>query len=149
MSEKKEIFVIEGMHCSSCAVAIEKALKRRDGISDADLTFATEKLEVKFNEDKTNIPSIKEIVEKVGFKAHLEDEVVSKEEIHIRKLREATNRLKWAWYLGTPIFIVMIIRWFTEFNFPYERWFMFGLVESIISQPIRRFGMLVQPQPMY
>jgi Cu+-exporting ATPase len=139
MNEMKQIFVVEGMHCSSCAVAIEKALKRKDGIIDADLTFATEKLEVNYYEQKVNIPFIKEIVEKVGFKAYLEDEVVSREELHIRKLREATNRLKWAWGLGTPIFIVMIIRWFTEFNFPYERWFMFGLTTPLVIWVGRKY----------
>jgi Cu+-exporting ATPase len=139
MSENKQVFVVEGMHCSSCAIAIEKALKRKDGIIDADLTFATEKLEVNYDEQKVNIPFIKEIVTKVGFKAYLEDEVVSREEIHIRKLREATNRLKWAWGLGTPIFIVMIIRWFTEFHFPYERWFMFGLTTPLVVWAGRKY----------
>jgi hypothetical protein len=74
-----------------------------------------------------NIPFIKEVVQKVDFKALLESEVVSKEEIHIRKLKEASDRVKWAWILGSPIFIIMIIRWFTDFHFPYERWVMFGL----------------------
>lgn len=50
------------MHCSSCAAATEKALKRRNGIVDADLTFETEKLEVKYDPQKVNIPFIKEIV---------------------------------------------------------------------------------------
>jgi Cu+-exporting ATPase len=139
MNKNKQVFVVEGMHCSSCAIAIEKALKRKDGIIDADLTFATEKLEVNYDEQKVNIPFIKEIVEKVGFKAYLEEEVVSREELHIRKLREATNRLKWAWGLGTPIFIVMIIRWFTEFNFPYERWFMFGLTTPLVIWVGRKY----------
>jgi Cu+-exporting ATPase len=64
---------------------------------------------------------------------------VSREELHIRKLREATNRLKWAWGIGTPIFIVMIIRWFTEFNFPYERWFMFGLTTPLVIWVGRKY----------
>jgi copper chaperone CopZ len=36
MAENKMVeraaFVVEGMHCSSCALAIEKGLKRRIGI---------------------------------------------------------------------------------------------------------------------
>jgi Cu+-exporting ATPase len=124
---EKKTFIVEGMHCSSCAMVIEKALKRREGIFDADLTFATEKLEVKYDPQKADIPFIKGIVGKVGFKALLEEEVVSKEEVHHRKLREAFNRLKWAWIFGTPIFIIMIIRWFIhDFHIPFERWIMFG-----------------------
>jgi Cu+-exporting ATPase len=129
---EKTTFLVEGMHCSSCAMAIEKALTRRDGVFDADLTFATEKLEVSYDSKKVNIPFIKEIVKKVGFKALLEDEVEDREEIHIRKLKEARDRLNWAWILGTPIFVVMIIRWFTDFHFPYERWFMFALTTPLV-----------------
>lgn len=132
-------FIVEGMHCSSCAIAIEKGLKRREGILEADLTFATEKLEVKYDGEKVDIPFIKEVVEKVGFKAYLEEEVVSKEEVHLRKLRNATDRLKWAWYLGTPIFIVMIIRWFTDFHFPYERWIMFALTTPLVIWVGRKY----------
>jgi Cu+-exporting ATPase len=136
---EKETFLIEGMHCSSCSIAIEKALKRRDGIFEADLTFATEKLEVRYDPQKVDIPFIKEVVEKVGFKALLEEEVQSKEEVHFRKLKEARDRLVWAWVLGTPIFIVMIIRWFTEFNFPYERWFMFALTTPLVIWVGRKY----------
>jgi Cu+-exporting ATPase len=140
MAEKRSTFVVEGMHCSSCAIAIEKALKRRDGIADADLTFATEKLEVKYDPGKVNIPFIKEVVEKVGFKALLEEEVVSREEIHFRKLREARNRLIFVWALGTPIFLIMVIRWFVpDFHFPYERWIMFGLTTPLVVWGGRKY----------
>jgi hypothetical protein len=34
---------------------------------------------------------------------------------------------------GTPIFIIMIIRWFTpEFEIPFQRWIMFGLTTPLI-----------------
>jgi Cu+-exporting ATPase len=137
---EKDIFVIEGMHCSSCSIAIEKALKRRDGILDADLTFATEKLEVRYDPQKVDIPFIKGIVEKVGFKALLEEEVESKEEVHLRKLKEAYSRLWWAWFFGTPIFIIMIIRWFVpDFQIPFERWIMFGLTTPLILWVGRKY----------
>jgi Cu+-exporting ATPase len=86
-----------------------------------------------------DISFIKEIVKKVGFKALLENEVVSKDEIHVRKLKEASSRLKWAWILGAPIFLVMIIRWFTDFTFPYERWFMFALTTPLVVWVGRKY----------
>lgn len=139
-AEKRSTFVVEGMHCSSCALAIEKALKRRDGITDADLTFATEKLEVKYDPGKVNIPFIKEVVGKVGFKALLEEEVVSREEIHFRKLREVRNRLIFVWALGTPIFLIMINRWFIpDFHLPYERWIMFGFTTPLVVWGGRKY----------
>ncbi len=137
---KDTTFVVEGMHCSSCAMAIEKALKRREGILDADLTFATEKLEVKYDPNKVDIPFIKDVVQKVGFKALLENEVVSKEEVHIRKLKEAKNRLLWAWILGTPCFVLMITRWlFPQFDFPYQQWIMLSFSTPLVVWVGRKY----------
>jgi Cu+-exporting ATPase len=65
---QKTSFVVEGMHCSSCAMAIEKALKRKEGIMDADLTFATEKLEVNYDEQKVTIPLLKKSLKKSDLK---------------------------------------------------------------------------------
>lgn len=137
---KTTTFIVEGMHCSSCASAIEKALKRKEGVKGAELTFATEKLHVNYDLNKVDIPFIKAMVEKVGFKALLEDEVVSREEVHVRKLREEKQRLKVAWIFGAPIFLIMIMQWFApDFHFSYERWLMFGLTTPLILIAGRKY----------
>ncbi|HBB02708.1 TPA: hypothetical protein DCZ16_02870 [Candidatus Peregrinibacteria bacterium] len=37
---KKEI-IITGMHCASCAINIERKLKKLDGVSNANVNYAT------------------------------------------------------------------------------------------------------------
>lgn len=125
--------IVTGMHCSSCAKAIEKAVQRKDGVKAAELTFATEKLIIQHDPEKIEVSELKEIVRKVGFKAILENETEeTREEAHIRHLKFEKNRLQWAWTLGFPIFLMMIIRWFVpDFQFTGERYLMFALATPL------------------
>lgn len=66
---KKEKFDIEGMTCTACAAAIERTASSIPGVSDAVVNFATEKLDVSFNPEETNVAQIVEAVSKIGYKA--------------------------------------------------------------------------------
>lgn len=44
--EKREVYVIEGMHCSGCAGTVENALKQADGVTDARVDHASGTAEV-------------------------------------------------------------------------------------------------------
>lgn len=101
--------IVEGMHCASCAKAIEKGLLRQPGVKKAELTFATEKLKVEYEQNVISLRNIQEHVKKVGFKAVLENEVVSREEAHIRQMRMRKNRLLFNWLVGTPVFAMLIV----------------------------------------
>jgi len=63
----KESIKISGMTCAACAKRIEKAVGKLDGVSNASVNFATEKLSVEFDSNSTTIPKIKEAIEKVGY----------------------------------------------------------------------------------
>ncbi|HBB02707.1 TPA: hypothetical protein DCZ16_02865 [Candidatus Peregrinibacteria bacterium] len=38
---KKTTIPITGMHCASCAINIERKLKKLDGVSNANVNYAT------------------------------------------------------------------------------------------------------------
>ncbi|WP_374712934.1 heavy metal translocating P-type ATPase [Symbiobacterium terraclitae] len=116
--------VVTGMHCSSCAKAIERALQRTQGVLSAELTFATEKLVVQHDPAVIDLGGIKEVVKKVGFTALAEGEAVeTREEAHLRQLRESWNRVMWSWILGMPVFIMMVVSWFwPDFYFTGYFW---------------------------
>ncbi|WP_373844408.1 heavy metal translocating P-type ATPase [Clostridium sp.] len=89
---KDEILKIEGMSCAACVRAVEKAVKKVDGVESAGVNFATEKLTVSFDQSKTTLSEIKTAVEKAGYKAlgeiealDIQDESKQKE---IRKLKQ-------------------------------------------------------------
>lgn len=69
MSPKKEVLNILGMTCASCANAIEKSVSKVEGVTKANVNFATEKLDVEYDEGKTTLESIKKAVKNAGYSA--------------------------------------------------------------------------------
>jgi Cu+-exporting ATPase len=63
---------IEGMTCAACAKAVERISKKLDGVIEANVNFATEKLNINYDETKTSIPDIQLAIEKGGYKALIE-----------------------------------------------------------------------------
>ena len=68
---------IEGMTCAACAKAVERASKKLQGVNEANVNFATEKLTINFDETKVSIPDIQVAIEKAGYKALVEANVKS------------------------------------------------------------------------
>lgn len=63
---------IEGMTCASCAQTIEKATKKLSGVEESSVNLATEKMNIKFDENVVSLSDIQETVEKTGYKANVE-----------------------------------------------------------------------------
>ncbi len=64
---KKIKLTIEGMHCSSCASNIERALKKIPEIKTVSVSVLTNKAVIKA-EDNINTDEIIRIISKVGYK---------------------------------------------------------------------------------
>ncbi|MEE8484146.1 MAG: heavy metal translocating P-type ATPase [Nitrospinota bacterium] len=60
---------ITGMTCASCAKAVERSVKKVDGVKDATVNFLTEKLVVETGDGPVNTKSLHESVEKAVVKA--------------------------------------------------------------------------------
>ncbi len=58
-----------GMHCSACAVRIEKALGRAQGVAVANVNFATTRASVQYDPALTNPQKLREAVQKAGYDA--------------------------------------------------------------------------------
>lgn len=58
---------ITGMTCSACSARIERTLRKLEGINDAKVNFATEKLYVKFNEKLLSEENIISAIKKAGY----------------------------------------------------------------------------------
>lgn len=65
-------FNVEGMHCASCSVIITKKLSKLAGVKKANVTYANEKAEVDFDEQKVSVERMNEEVAKLGY--HLMDD---------------------------------------------------------------------------
>ncbi|MBA8898082.1 copper ion binding protein [Clostridium saccharobutylicum] len=63
----KKAFKIEGMTCSACSNRVERFIKKLDGVESANVNFATETLNVEFDENKLNNEVIEATVVKAGY----------------------------------------------------------------------------------
>ncbi|NOR76551.1 MAG: ATPase [Draconibacterium sp.] len=64
-ADKTEKFEVKG-NCGMCEKRIEKAALEVDGVSKADWDKETKKLEVVFDDAKTNVDKVQKTVAKVG-----------------------------------------------------------------------------------
>lgn len=66
---------IEGMTCAACAKTVERVTKKLEGVTESNVNFATEKLNISFDETKLSVGDIQATIEKAGYKA-LSDSIV-------------------------------------------------------------------------
>ncbi len=59
---------IEGMTCAACAKTIERVSKKLPGVEDANVNFATEKLNINYDDALIKLEDIQSAVEKAGYK---------------------------------------------------------------------------------
>ncbi|MEA5009918.1 heavy metal translocating P-type ATPase [Clostridium tyrobutyricum] len=63
---------IQGMTCAACAKTVEKVSKKLQGVNEASVNFATEKLKINFDDTKVTLSDIQAAIEKAGYKAVIE-----------------------------------------------------------------------------
>jgi Cu+-exporting ATPase len=62
---------VEGMTCASCVARVEKALKKVDGVENANVNLATEKATVELNPAIASVGALKTAVEEAGYTLHI------------------------------------------------------------------------------
>ncbi|MBU3942213.1 MAG: heavy metal translocating P-type ATPase, partial [Nanoarchaeota archaeon] len=68
MKMKKITIPIEGMHCASCAMTIENALKKSKGVTKTSVNFATEKASIDYDSKKTSEDELRNVIKNSGYK---------------------------------------------------------------------------------
>ncbi len=101
---------ILGMTCISCALNNEKALEKVEGISKANVNFATKKATIEFDENILNEKEIMKVVIDNGYKvAFFATEAEESTENHKYKLEDgAVKKSKWI-FLGAAIFSLPLL----------------------------------------
>jgi len=64
---EKAALQITGMHCASCAVAIEDSLNKVEGVSKVAVNFATEKAYVEYDRSKASPQALEEAIKEAGY----------------------------------------------------------------------------------
>ena len=67
MEKVHETYKISGMSCAACAKAVERVVKKLDGVEEQSVNIATEKLSIVYDKSKANFNDIKSVIEKAGY----------------------------------------------------------------------------------
>ncbi|MBY2478996.1 heavy metal translocating P-type ATPase [Clostridioides difficile] len=85
-SNKKIDMKIDGMTCAACAKAVERVVKKLDGVESISVNIATDKANIDYNPSKVKLSQIKAAIEKAGYKPI--EEVRDKADVDEDKLRK-------------------------------------------------------------
>lgn len=70
-SQNEQVKILTNAHCGNCKAKIEKALKKVDGVEEANLDLTSKVAEVKFNPSLTNPEALVNAVQKAGYEASI------------------------------------------------------------------------------
>ncbi|WP_202710679.1 heavy metal translocating P-type ATPase [Sporosalibacterium faouarense] len=104
---RKIIIPIGGMSCASCAKAVEKEIKKLEGVTEVSVNFATEKASVNYNPQITKISDIKTAVKNAGYKVLdiQADEKVDSE----KERREKEMKTLWKKFITSAVFSIPLL----------------------------------------
>ncbi len=135
---KKTIVRIGGMTCASCAQTIETALKKTEGILEANVNLATEKAVVTYDTQEIDYESIKKVIESTGYQALGREEGATKYEKAIeeeqRKFNKAKMRMWVSWAFTIPIIAWMIPEMVFGITWPNRTAFNIGII--LLAVPV-------------
>ena len=70
-----QTYKIKGMHCASCASIIEKTLKKKEGVYEVQVNYATETAKVVHDADKISAQQLSQAIEPLGYSLVLQVEL--------------------------------------------------------------------------
>jgi len=99
---------IGGMTCQSCVQAVSRALRRLDGVYQANVNLATNEAVVRHDPEGAPIPTLIRAVESSGYSAREARGAGEREDGSEREMRQARRRMVLAWGLTGPLLVVMV-----------------------------------------
>lgn len=144
--EVNKVFKVEGMTCAACSRAVERVVKKLDGVQEANVNLATEKLNISFEPGTLRNADIKNVVEKAGYKLVEEEKtsVDKDKEIKEEQLRNMKNRLIFSLVFTVPLLIVsmghMVGLNLPEIINPHMNPLNFSIIQLILVTPVMIAG---------
>jgi copper chaperone CopZ len=67
MATVKETYPVIGMSCASCVKKIETVLNKTEGVIDANVNFASEKVTIEYDDEVINMDKMAGIIKSIGY----------------------------------------------------------------------------------
>jgi Cu+-exporting ATPase len=106
---KEVTLMVEGMTCASCSSAVERSLKKLDGVEIASVNLATNKATIKYDGSKVKIAELKKAVEKAGYTPKDIERTLATDEDQLRKDKESKDmfhRLMLSIFFSLPLLYI-------------------------------------------
>lgn len=113
---------IDGMHCSSCEVLIERLALKTEGILDAKTNYATATAKITYDPNQVNEADLPEILSRTGYKARF-----SQDEVPTYDYRMPMLRLVTAESLAATVMMLYL-----AFYYPVH----LGIVDMVELEPV-------------
>jgi len=134
---------ITDMHCASCALNIENALKKEDGIKSANVNYATAKATIELADPSIQSEHLIKVVEKAGYTAKANMTAKEIESDKEQSYRKVFSRFIIALILSIPILIISMPQLLMLFGINAEILMDFSgrkLILFLLTTPVQFFA---------
>ena len=141
---------VEGMTCASCSSAVERALKKLDGVSEASVNLATNRAAFSYDPTKVKLTQVREAITKAGYTPMdlaTEDTRDAEQEKREKALRLMRFRLITAIIFSAPILYIAMAHMFPKLGVPLPMFMnphtfplVFALVQLLLTIPVMIAG---------
>ena len=125
---------IGGMHCATCAISVQDALKELPGVRDARVNFALGKATVDYDSSMASESDMKKAVEESGYKVLEVQGVMAEQAARAEELKEIWNTLVFAAVLSVPVAAI---------SMTYDVW-----PKGLIDETLRNIVLFVLATPV-
>ncbi|HEM3705638.1 TPA: copper-translocating P-type ATPase, partial [Streptococcus suis] len=101
-----ESYDISGMTCASCAMTVEKALGKLEGVEEVSVNLATEKVTIRYSRDRQNPASLEKAVEQAGYQLIRPDQVEETVDKGPSKEDSLWKRFVWSAVFTLPLLYI-------------------------------------------
>lgn len=128
---------ITGMHCSSCAGLIERSVKKVNGVTEANVNFATEKARIVYNPGQAKVEDLIKGVETAGYKASLPGEKEeSQKEKRVKEIKYWWRKFSLGFWLSSPMILFMAYDFTNKIPGKTEIMPHAGIISLVLSTPV-------------
>ncbi|MBA4347999.1 MAG: heavy metal translocating P-type ATPase [Clostridiales bacterium] len=141
---------VDGMTCASCSSAVERALKKLDGVSEASVNLATNRAAFSYDPTKVKLTQVREAITKAGYTPMdlaTEDTRDAEQEKREKALRLMRFRLITAIFFSAPILYIAMAHMFPKLGVPLPAFMnphtfplVFALVQLLLTIPVMIAG---------
>lgn len=137
MANDKTIINIIGMHCSTCALTIEKTLKKIPGVTSARVNFGNEKAFVEYDPARTNPEKLHQAIAEVGYKAIMPDEDAF--DIETKAREKEVKNLKFKFIIAISLSLpLMYFTMAPDFKLAVTPWIIrhMAIIQFLLATPV-------------